>query len=343
MSTLRVPSEPEFRRDPVSGEWVLVAPRRGRRPSDFRSSRVRLRAPRSACPFARLFATNEVMAWYDTRGVRRVPDRLFRGWRLAVTKNKFPAVLEQKECPTPLQQGLLERMRGTGHHYLIVTRHHDRNFPTLTAKDATLVLKSFQGIYKDLALDPCIKYVSMFQNWGPSAGASVYHPHYQVIALPVVPMHVRHSINRAVTHYRRTRTCLHCALLKKERAAGTRVIARNRGAIAVAPFAPRKPFEVRVFPTRHIASFLDMHDRDLAYVADMLRVVLRRMRTVLRDPDYNFFIHTAPLTKGGGEERYHWHIEIFPHLNTPGGFEFATHLDINTVPPELAAKMLRGA
>lgn len=343
MSAARVSSEPEFRRDPVSGEWVLITPRRGRRPNDFRALPARPKTPRSTCPFMKLFSTNEVVAWYDTRGVRRAPDSVFRGWKLAATKNKFPAVLEQEECPVPLRRGLLERMPGIGHHYLIVTRDHDRNFPALSSGDATLVLQSFRDMYRDFVGDPCIAYVSMFQNWGPSAGASVYHPHYQIIALPVVPMHVRHSCDRAAAHYRRTRTCLHCTLLAQERASGARVIAKNRGAIAVTPFAPRKPFEIRVFPLRHAASFLDMRDRDLAEVAEVLRTVLRRVRIVLGDPDYNFFIHTAPLTKGRGEERYHWHIEVFPHLNTPGGFEFATHLDINTVPPELAAKLLRGA
>jgi len=322
----------ELRRDPVSGDWVLIAPRRNRRPHQFHASHRRVRAPVAGCPFERVPASHEAVAVYDG----------LKGWELVVVKNKFPALTEDSVCPSPRSAGFSERMAGTGHHYLIVTRDHDRGFADLSRREAFHVFQAFQDSYRLLAKDPCMTYVSMFHNWGPGAGATVYHPHHQVIALPVVPLHVEHSVGRSARYGRGTGRCIHCELLKRERASGERVVARTAGAIAVTPFASRKPFEVRVFPLRHAASLDEMTDRDLASVAAMLQDVLRRIRRALRDPDFNFFIHTAPLAARPGRRWYHWHVEVVPHLAIPAGFELATHFDINPVPPEIAARLLRG-
>jgi UDPglucose--hexose-1-phosphate uridylyltransferase len=323
----------EFRRDPVAGEWVLFAPSLSKKPHDFRSDTVRHRTPIHQCPFRRLFQSNEVIRTYDRGGK----------WAVAVVKNKYPAVIESTECPVSTNHGAGERMPGTGYQYLLVTRNHDRAFANLSVSDATLVFTAFRDTYLRFADDPCVAYVSMFQNWGPRAGASVYHPHYQMIALPLVPEHVERSIRRSAAHARVFGRCIHCALLARERASGDRVVARVPGAVAITPFAPRKPFEVRVFPTRHLPSFKEFTAQDLRAVANVLQIVLRRMRAVLHDPDYNFFMHTAPLVRRPGSRWYHWHLEVFPHLTTPGGFEFATHFEINSVVPEIAARLLRGA
>ncbi|MDO8470214.1 MAG: DUF4921 family protein [bacterium] len=327
------PNSSELRRDPVSGDWVLIAPRRNRRPHQFHASHRRVRTPVTGCPFERVPETHEVVAVYDG----------LDDWEVAVVKNKFPALTECDTCPSPRSVGFSERMAGTGHHYLIVTRDHNRGFADLSGREALGVFKAFQDSCRLLAKDPCMAYVSMFHNWGPDSGATVYHPHYQVIALPVVPLHVEHSVGRSAQYGRRSGRCIHCELLKRERASGKRVIARSAGAIAIAPFAPRKPFEVRIFPMHHVASFSEMTDRDLASVAAMLQNVLHRLRHALRDPDFNFFIHTAPLVARPGRRWYHWHVEIVPHLAIPAGFELATHFDINPVPPETAARLLRGS
>ena len=120
-----------------------------------------------------------------------------------------------------------------------------------------------------------------------------------------------------------------------------RIVFENKGAIAVAPFVSRSPFEVRVFPKKHLPYFENTLDEDMEYAVEALQQVLKRFEKKLRDPDYNFFIHTAPLQNKKKYEHYHWHIEAFPRVSIKAAFEAGTGVDINDVDPDFAAKFLR--
>lgn len=126
-----------------------------------------------------------------------------------------------------------------------------------------------------------------------------------------------------------------------ERKQKTRIIYENEGAVAFAPFVSRGPFELRVFPKKHLPFFENTYDHDMAFVVEALQKSLRNIKKDLGDPDYNFFIHTAPMQDKGKYTHYHWHIEIFPKLAIKAGFELGTGVDINIVDPDLAAKTLK--
>ena len=117
----------------------------------------------------------------------------------------------------------------------------------------------------------------------------------------------------------------------------------NAYAIAFAPFASARPFEVRVFPKRHLPDFEETPLKSMEGVVRLLQSVLAKMRLYLHDPDLNFFIHTAPLKDKKRSRHYHWHIEIFPRMTTQAGFELGAGHFINPVSPESAALELRQA
>jgi UDPglucose--hexose-1-phosphate uridylyltransferase len=75
----------------------------------------------------------------------------------------------------------------------------------------------------------------------------------------------------------------------------------------------------------------------LAATARAARDVLARLDAALGDPPYNLVVHTAPPGSGP----YHWYVEIMPRLSVVAGFEQATGLLVNSVPPERAAAELR--
>jgi len=131
-------------------------------------------------------------------------------------------------------------------------------------------------------------------------------------------------------------------MLAFEREVGTRIVETHGKTIAVAPFVSRQPFETRVYPGEHIPYFEKASLRSLKGVAQALQSVLRRMKKYLADPDFNFFIHTAPLEEKKDYGHYHWHIEILPKISTLAGFELSTGVDINVIAPEEAAAFLRG-
>ncbi|MCR4328159.1 MAG: DUF4921 family protein [Patescibacteria group bacterium] len=325
----------ELRQDIVSGDWIIMAPGRVKRPHDIIQKKSR-RIPTSkeTCPFE------------DLRKSGNLPLRLrypVKGkWSIAVIRNKFPALRRDDRCAMAMRQGPYSYIEGIGHHDLVITRDHTKNFEALPLKEAVEVLVVMQRMYRRFKKDGCSKYVSAFANWGPTAGASVAHPHYQLLALPIIPPDIMHSLNGSRSYFAKNQRCVHCAMLLFEWEAGTRVVESNEFALAVAPFVSRKPFEARVYPTRHLPRFEDTPRRDLTGIAEALQSVLRRMKKFLNDPDFNFFIHTSPLEKDATYAHYHWHIEILPKISIPAGFELGTGIDVNTITPEEASAILKG-
>jgi len=323
----------ELRQDPVSGDWIIFSPNRGKRPHDFIiKTPKRKRSPKKRCPFENPDATgHESIITYPNS----------HEWAVKVVENKYPAVTHKDKCGVFVKRGPHGMVPGAGHHDLVITRDHDKNFAHLPKEAANLVFQAFRDRYLSLIDHPCIAYVSMLHNWGPTAGASIYHPHYQMLAIPVVPPDVSHSLSGSARYYRNNKKCVHDAMLDWDRKEKKRIIYENAGAVAVAPFVSRSPFEIRVFPKKHLPYFENTHDADIESVVEAAQFSLRKLEKNLGDPDYNFFIHTAPLHEKDKYRHYHWHLEILPRLSIRASFELGTGLDINTIDPEDAARILR--
>lgn len=325
----------ELRQDLVSGDWIIVAPERARRPADFMRWRApRKRTPKATCPFEDLKKSGNwppILA-YPSQGK----------WQIVVIPNKYPALVHTPECAVPLARGPYSVTTGSGHHDLVVTRDHDKNIAALGEHLAFEVFRMLQKRYRMLAKDRCLLYTSTFFNWGESSGASLYHPHYQVLTLPIIPPDIQHSLNGSLRYYKERKKCVHCVMLRSELSERPRIIEENRETVALAPYVSRQPFEVRIFPRRHLPCFEKTPARDLRAVVATLQSVLRRVKKHLGDPDFNFFIHTAPLKYQKRYRYYHWHIEVIPKLTILGGFELSTGVDINVIDPDTAAAILRG-
>lgn len=323
----------ELRKDLVSGDWIVIATGRRARPRDIgEKKKKRTPAPKAGCPFESLGGgSGEPILYYGTK----------QNWRVQVIKNKYPAFVHYNNlCAEKFARGPYTLMQGVGHHDLVITKSHEKNFPELAARDARLVFCAFRDRYRMMAEDRCIAYTLIFQNWGPSAGASVFHPHYQMISLPIIPPDVEHSLKGSNKYFERNRKCVHCVMVDWEKRQKKRIVHENRHVIAFAPFVSRVPFEIRIFPKKHFPHFVETPQAVLFGAADMLQKILRSFKNRLQDPDYNFFIHTTPM-KHKKKDNYHWHIEILPKITTRAGFEFGTGIEINTVDPDEAASILR--
>ncbi len=326
----------ELRQDPVSGDWIILAPERVKRPhAILEKGSARKPSSKTSCPFESQNIANS-LHWPP---LLSSPNE--KKWRVVVAENKYPAVSHASGCSIPAKLGPHFVKTGSGAHDLVITREHAKNFADLDLNRATEVFLIMQKRLKDLAKDGCNLYTSVFFNWGKKAGASVFHPHYQVLTLPIIPPDISHSLNGSEKYFVKHRRCVHCVMLAFDAKEKKRVIDQNERAISLAPFVSRVPFEVRVFPKKHTAEFQKTPLNELRSVAEMLQRALKRIRRNLRDPDLNFFIHTAPL-KGGKYDYYHWHVEINPKITPFGGFELGTGVEINVVDPARAAKILRG-
>ncbi|MDP3725266.1 MAG: HIT domain-containing protein [Nanoarchaeota archaeon] len=337
-------STSELRKDIVSGEWVVIAPKRAGRPTDFIKKIERHVASVRECPFEHPEEKESGIsllvypsdAFQSTSRLNK-RDR----WRVQIIRNKYPAFQHERKCSPPVSRGLYEVMEGVGYHHLLVTRDHRKNFSDLSPKEAFLVFQAFAEHYRDLARDRCVQYISFFQNWGSRAGASVYHPHYQIIALPIIPPDISRSLQGALRYYKKHKECVHCAILRWESKEEKRIIYESKNVVAFCPFVSRESFEVRIFPKKHIPHFEDSSPSLLQEVSLALQKVLYVLRKKLKDPDYNFFLHSAPVYQSEKHGYYHWHFEVMPKMSISAGFELGTGIEVTVVDPDDAAKLLR--
>jgi UDPglucose--hexose-1-phosphate uridylyltransferase len=231
-------------------------------------------------------------------------------------------------------------MDGFGYHEVIILRDHDKPVAEYTTEETKLLVEMYQNRYLDLIYKDNIKYVSIFHNHGEEAGASIAHPHSQILAIPVMDPDLRGSVDGAEAFYRSRGECVYCTMIKWDIEDGRRIVYENERFVVLCPFAPQVSFEVRVYPKQHQPNFESISESDSALFADALSQALYRIHKGLDDPAYNFYFHTAPRD-GDSYSHYHWHLNILPKTSIWAGFELGAGIEISTVEPEKAAEFLR--
>ncbi|MCI0546443.1 MAG: galactose-1-phosphate uridylyltransferase [Candidatus Rokubacteria bacterium] len=330
---------PELRKDPVVGRWVIISTERARRPTDF--APVSAPAKGGPCVFCAGQESSTPDEIWALRPDGSSPNK--PGWTLRVVPNKFPA-LRIEGALEPSGEGLYDRMSGVGAHEVIIeSPEHSASLAELAPEHVADVLRAYRDRILDLRRDLRLEHVMVFKNHGEAAGASLGHTHSQLIATPIVPIMVEEELEGALRHYRIKKRCIWCDILQQERREPPgRIVLEEDGFAALAPFAPRFPFETWILPARHRSSYEETSPDELRPLARLFREILRRMNRVLGDPPYNVTLHSAPL-RSPMLDHYHWHLELIPKLTRIAGFEWGSGFFINPTPPEEAAKYLREA
>jgi UDPglucose--hexose-1-phosphate uridylyltransferase len=243
-------------------------------------------------------------------------------WRVRIVNNRYPAVAGD-----------------TGQHDVVVlTPHHDRPLADLDPTAVAEALGAIQIRFRQLDADPDHRAALFFVNVGAGAGASLSHPHGQILATPVVPAVLRTEVAAQVARRRDRGTCLVCDLHARARQEGRQILATEEAAVFV-PYASRFSFEMVVLPAAHAPRFTDAGPATLAAVASALVAACGALRAAADDPPYNLVLHSAPR----GVQDFHWHLELLPRLTPLAGFETGTGFHINPFLPEAAAEALRHA
>jgi UDPglucose--hexose-1-phosphate uridylyltransferase len=327
---------PELRKDPILGRWVIIATERGKRPTDFDAEPQPRRG--GFCPFdygSEDKTPSEVLAYRDAGSSANQP-----GWWLRVIPNKFPALQIEGEL-NRAGDGMYDYMNGIGAHEVVVeTPDHNGTLDTLSVKQVQEILWAYRDRLIDLKKDPRFRYIIIFKNHGAAAGASLEHPHSQIIAMPIIPKRVQEEITGARQYFEYKERCVFCDILRQEKSSDKRIVLENENFISFMPFASRFPFETWLMPKVHQSHFEDIRKKEVMSLAEVLREVIRRIKVALNDPPYNFILHNSPCREKD-LEYYHWHLEIMPKLTKVAGFEWGTGFYINPTPPEDAARYLR--
>ncbi|MEJ2182697.1 MAG: galactose-1-phosphate uridylyltransferase [Nitrospirota bacterium] len=329
--------ESQVRQNKATRQWVIFAPERRRRPTDFmrpREGRTREPEHDPDCPFC---PGNE----------GRLPDiieevRDARGrWLTRVVPNKFPALTPTGELARS-REGIYLAMGGFGHHEVIVeTPLHNLQPGQMSEEEAGGIVRTYLSRYRVLTEEEKTMMVIVFRNHGERAGTSLRHPHSQLIATGMVPHHVRWREEEAERYFDEWGRCVFCDILEFEERAGLRVVLANASFLVFVPYAAEVPFELWVMPRIHRADFGDMSEEEARDLASALRGALGILHRRLGDPDYNMVVNTSARYRAG-EPRLHWYVQVRPRLLTAAGFEIGSGIGINPSLPEDDAAFLRG-
>jgi UDPglucose--hexose-1-phosphate uridylyltransferase len=336
----------ELRHDPIQKRWVIIATERGRRPSDFLVEPESTETP--FCPFCEGNEDKTPPEIVSIRDNHSAPNS--KGWSIRVVPNKFPALAIEGNLDRE-GIGIYDQMNGIGAHEVVIeSPHHEISLAEQPLDHLVKILSVYQNRLQDLMRDERLRYILIFKNQGSVAGASLSHPHTQIIATPITPRTVALELESAKEHYDRKERCLFCDIISQEIKDGIRIITNNNKFVCFTPFASRFPFEVFLTPIDHCHDFAEESPDKLIHLASSLKDILMRLKKSLNNPPYNFVIHSAPNMRARGRRLthwqtlpldYHWHIEIIPRLTKLAGFEWGTGFYINPTPPEDAARYLR--
>lgn len=349
----------EIRINPViPGESVLVATARRMRPKQDEEKLSRDARPHvEKCPFC---SGNEHMT--PPPIATFTADDSSADWSVRIVENLYPVLGDDMTNPN-LSFGLQQTIDGYGRHEVIID-HHDHGICIHQMSEEHLALlfsaykKRVQELYDS---DSRLKYVLVFKNFGPAAGASIPHTHSQIIAMPVIPENVHLEVENSRNFYRKNNQCIFCTLIdealtyeatiydresgevQRKINVGQYVVERGEQFIAIKPFASRFEWEVHILPLSHQSDFLEVDESGLADLSRVMKRTMTRLDRVLDGAQYNYFLHSIPHDNDSRDcaPSYHWHIEICPRTSIPSGFELGSGLFVNTLAPELAAKQLR--
>jgi UDPglucose--hexose-1-phosphate uridylyltransferase len=319
----------QLRLNPLNGRWVTIVAERRERPSDFAP-----RAPQAdadlgrECPFC-------------PGGDSEVPLLTARGtdgnWQVQVVPNRYPAFFGDDSMSVRNLGPVHVQAAASGiHEVLVLSPAHRASWGQLDDEGAAQVMHVLASRLGSHARLPHIRYTQAIVNHGREAGASLVHPHGQLLGMPFVPGDI---IEEERAFGRFEGGCILCTTVEAELNDGARVVYEDDNVVIVCPFWSGGPYELLVIPRAHIGHLNESSRAELASVGIGIKHSLADLENLLGDVAYNLVFHSSPHQHHDGH--YHWHAHVFPKLTTVAGFERGTGVMINITPPEDAADCLR--
>jgi UDPglucose--hexose-1-phosphate uridylyltransferase len=312
----------------LNGRWVTIVAERAERPYDFAPRTLQVEAdPARACPFCTGAETYAPLALETLRRDGK--------WQVRVVPNLYPAFEGDDSMAVHNLGPVHVQADASGiHEVIVLSPIHTESWKDLDDDAAAMVMKALRIRMADHAGQRNIRYTQAIVNQGREAGASLTHPHGQLLGMPFVPGEI---VDEERAFARFDGGCILCVTSEAELADGLRVVVANDDVVVVCPFWSGTPYEMLVIPTRHEGHLYDAPEPEVSVVGIAIRDALTRLADRLGDVAYNLVFHTAPHQHNA----FHWHAHLWPKLVTVAGFERGTGVMINITPPEDAAEQLR--
>jgi UDPglucose--hexose-1-phosphate uridylyltransferase len=320
----------ELRKDPLSGNWVVVG---------YGAAKS---GAAGVCPFC---PGNEALT---PKAIREYKDQ-DNNWLVRCFPATNPVFVIEVDA-NKRAEGFYDKMNNLGAHEIIVeNRLHTKTMSMYSEQEFLLLMDMYQERMTDLRKDARFKYVQVFKNHGELAGSYIFHPHSHVLSTPIVSSRVAREAGNCRAHYLKKERCLVCDVVNQEMRQGNRVVSMNKNFVAICPFASRFPYETWVLPRFHEALFENTIDQSMKH--DFAAIVLDLMKRIeLIANAYTLEIHTCPTISFGdvregdevsGSDYYHWHLEILPRDFRSSKYRREDEFHVVSITPEEAAYALK--
>jgi len=330
----------ELRYDLISKDWVVVATGRAKRPEAFRKEkRQKETLSKTKCPFCNISGEKPIVAFNKGEKID-LNNRIPENWTTIVLPNKYPAFSPFEKLDKKSEDHLYQRMNAVGFHELVITGDHEEQLGEFDAGKTKEVINAYSQRFLSLKDKKFVNYISIFHNHGMEAGASIAHPHSQIITTPLIDSDLRKALTTSEEYYKKNKECIYCKMNKWEKKKRERIVFENDKFLVLCPFASKAAFEVIISPKEHRSRFEEITETEKVFLAEAFQQAFGGLYRGLDDPPYNFYLHTAPCD-GEDHPYYHWHFTILPKTATWAGFEVGTKMEISTITPEKAAEHLR--
>ncbi len=330
----------ELRYNFIAKNWVIIATGRAKRPDLFKVQRRQEEDDFKTCPFCDI-STQEKPTLIFSRGKTYDISKDIPGdWTTVVVPNKFPVVAPFSDLNPRKIGKFYQKVNAAGFHEVIVTRDHKKHLALLSLEEVKEVIDAYQLRYLALKNQQFVNHISIFHNHGAEAGATISHPHSQLLTTPLVDNDLNTALITAREYWHKEKQCAYCQMNLYELEVKERLVYENEHFLAVCPFASKSAFETIISPKEHSPYFEGLTEKQKELFAHALKTVLFKIYKGLHDPAYNFYIHSSP-PDGSEHDYYHWHLTILPKTSIWAGFEIGTKMEISTIEPEKAAEYLR--
>ena len=325
------------RRNPLTGEWVLVSPHRLQRPWQGQVEAQEAEHLPEYDPDCYLCPGN------SRANDQQNPD--YKG--SFVFDNDFPALTAESdidETPRTLFQARPEPGRC---RVICYTERHDLRLATMGNDELCTALAAIFDEFDALDQQEDIGYVQVFENRGAMMGCSNEHPHAQVWATENLPTEAEKELSTQSDYLAEHGTTLLLDYLAAEVGDGSRVIFANEHFVAVVPYWATWPYEALILPRRPLVAPGEFLEHEITSLAETLGTVLSSYDALFStSAPYSMGLHARP-SDGAPHPEWQFHIHIYPPLLRSAtvrkhlvGFEMLG-MPQRDLTPEVAAEALR--
>ena len=322
----------ERRWNPFLQKWIIVAPKREKRPLDVKTTLdgklKQIEIPQQSereegkpkkkkfCPFC--VGAPEVPEPFDVK----------------ILPNRFPAIdLSYNDVNTVLKKDSVYKIDSAiGHQEVVLySPEHNIKFADLPVEHIKKLVELWKERYVEIGGNREIKYVYEFENRGDIIGVSLKHPHGQIYAFSWIPLFVKLELESFKNYHDNSSRCLLCDIIEEELENGVRIIQENENFVSCVPFFAAWPHEVHIYPKKHVQSFASFDAEMVRDFASILKDTNKRYDLLYPNHEMAFVmaIHQQP-TDGKTHEYYHFHVEFYPAVRGPGVQKFAAGVELGT-------------